>query len=108
MFVFAGAATGLMSALNPLVAGVALKLEASKTAEIDSRAIERATCSAQAWVELFLLFFHRVVPVESVFISLIPLTIPAPAFRVEVELLNCINCNPIRNQEPSPASALKK
>ena len=32
-----------MGALNPVVAGVALKLEASKTAEIDSRATERAT-----------------------------------------------------------------
>jgi hypothetical protein len=51
------AATGLMGALNPLVTGVVLKLEASKTAEIDSRAIERATCSAQAWVELFCCFF---------------------------------------------------
>ena len=57
VFVFAGAATGLMGALNPLVTGVVLKLEASKTAEIDSRAIERATCSAQAWVELFCCFF---------------------------------------------------
>ena len=57
MFVFAGAATELMGALNPLVAGVVLKLAASKTAEIDSRAIERATCSAQAWVELFCCFF---------------------------------------------------
>ena len=46
-----------MGALNPLVAGVALKLEASKTAEIDSRAIERAICSAQARVELFCCFF---------------------------------------------------
>ena len=46
-----------MSALNPLVIGVVLKLEASKTAEIDSRAIERGTCSAQAWVELFCCFF---------------------------------------------------
>jgi len=53
MFVFAGAATGLMSALNPLVIGVVLKLEASKTAEIDSRATERATCSVPARVELF-------------------------------------------------------
>ena len=51
------AATGLMGALNPLVAGVALKLEASKTAEIDSRAIESATWSAQARVELFCCFF---------------------------------------------------
>ena len=57
MFVFAGAATELMGALNPLVAGVVLKLAASKTAEIDSRAIERTTCSAQAWVELFCCFF---------------------------------------------------
>ncbi len=39
------AATGLVVALNADVAGVALKLEASKTAEIDSRAIERATGS---------------------------------------------------------------
>jgi hypothetical protein len=46
-----------MGALNPLVAGVALKLEASKTAEIDSRAIERATRSAQPWEELFGRFF---------------------------------------------------
>src|SRR6267378_8363387 len=51
------AATGLVVALNPDVAGVALKLEASNTAEIDSRAIERATCSAQARVELFRCFF---------------------------------------------------
>ena len=51
------AATGLMSALNPLLTGVVLKMEASKTAEIDSRAIERATCSPQAWVELFCCFF---------------------------------------------------
>jgi len=36
---------------------VALKLEASKTAEIDSRAIERATGSAQPRVELFCCFF---------------------------------------------------
>jgi hypothetical protein len=57
VFVFAGAATGLMGALNPLVTGVVLKLEASKTAEIDSRAIERAICSAQARVELFFCFF---------------------------------------------------
>ena len=57
VFVFAGAATGLMGALNPLVTGVVLKLEASNTAETDSRAIERATCSAQAWVELFCCFF---------------------------------------------------
>ena len=56
MFVFAGAATGLMGALNPLVT-VVLKLEASKTAEIDSRATERAICSAQARVELFFCFF---------------------------------------------------
>jgi hypothetical protein len=34
-----------------------MKLEASKTAEIDSRAIERATCSGQAWVDLFCCFF---------------------------------------------------
>ena len=53
----APAAPGLIGALNPLVAGVALKLEATKTAEIDSRAIERATCSAQARVELFRCFF---------------------------------------------------
>ena len=51
------AATGLVVALNPDVAGVALKLEASKTAEIDSRAIERATGSAQPRVELFCCFF---------------------------------------------------
>jgi hypothetical protein len=57
MFVFAGAATGLMGALNPLVTEVVLKLEASKTAEIDSRATERAICSAQARVELFCCFF---------------------------------------------------
>ena len=53
VFVFAGA----LNALNPLVAGIALKLEASKNAEIDSRAIERAICRAQAWVELFCCFF---------------------------------------------------
>jgi hypothetical protein len=57
VFVFAGAATGLMGALNPIVTGVVLKLEASKTAEIDSRATERAIWSAQAWVELFCCFF---------------------------------------------------
>jgi hypothetical protein len=27
-------------------------------------------------------------------------------FFVEVELLNCTNCNPVRNQEPSSAGAL--
>jgi hypothetical protein len=49
-------AAGVMGALNPLVAGAALKLEASKTVEIDSRATERATWSAQPWVELFVVF----------------------------------------------------
>jgi len=34
--------TGWMGALNPLVAGVASKLEATKTAEIDNSAAERA------------------------------------------------------------------
>jgi len=53
------AATGLMLALDPLIAGLALKLEATKTAEIDSRAIERAACSAQARVELFRCFFIK-------------------------------------------------
>ena len=53
------AATGVMGALNPLVAGVALKPEATKTAEIDRRASERATWSAQARVELFFCFFIR-------------------------------------------------
>jgi len=48
-----------MGALNPLAAGVALKLEASKTAEIDSRATERAIWSAQARVELFCCFFIK-------------------------------------------------
>jgi hypothetical protein len=47
----------LMGALDPLVTGVALKLDASKTTDIDSRAIERVTCSAQAWVELLCRFF---------------------------------------------------
>lgn len=43
----------------PLVTGVALKLAAaSKTAEIDSRTIERATRSAQAWVELCCFFIE--------------------------------------------------
>ena len=65
------AATGLMGAFNSLVAGVALKLEATKTAEMDNRAIERATCSAQAREELFFCFFIKL-------------------FR-----LNCINCNPV-------------
>jgi hypothetical protein len=51
------AAPGLMGALNPLVAGAALKVEASKTAEIDSRATERATRSAEACAELFCCFF---------------------------------------------------
>jgi hypothetical protein len=47
-----------MGALNPFVAGVVLKLAAaSKTAEIDSRAVERAIRSAQARVELFFCFF---------------------------------------------------
>jgi hypothetical protein len=36
---------------------VALKLEASNTAETDSRATERAAWSAQARVELFCCFF---------------------------------------------------
>ncbi len=53
------AATASMGALNPLAAGVALKLEASKTAEIDSRATERAIWSAQARVELFCCFFIK-------------------------------------------------
>ena len=53
------AAIGLMATLNPPVAGVALKLEATKTAEIDSRAIERATWSAHARVELFCCFFIK-------------------------------------------------
>ena len=57
LFVFAGAATRLMGAPNPLVTEVALKLDASKTTDIDSRAIERVTCSAQAWVELLCCFF---------------------------------------------------
>jgi hypothetical protein len=57
VFVFAGTATGLIGALNPVVTGVILKLEASKTAETDSRAIETVICSAQAWVELFCRFF---------------------------------------------------
>jgi hypothetical protein len=48
-----------MGALNPLAAGVALKLEASKTAEIDSRATKRAIWSAQARVELFCCFFIK-------------------------------------------------
>ena len=38
-------------------AGVELKLEASKTAEIDSRVTERAIWSAQALVDLFCCFF---------------------------------------------------
>src|SRR5438067_13903570 len=58
-----------MGALNPLVAGVALKLEASKTAEIDSRAIERATCSAQPRIELFCCFFIDVFPLVFGFFS---------------------------------------
>ena len=36
------ATAGWMGALNPLVAGVALKLEASNTAEIDNSATKRA------------------------------------------------------------------
>src|SRR5438477_8530345 len=59
-----------MGAFNPLVAGLALKLEASKTAEIDNRAIERAIWRAQARVELFCCFFIKC-------------------------RLNCINCNPV-------------
>ena len=46
-----------MGALNPLVAGPALKLEATKTAELDSRTSERATWSAEARVELLCRFF---------------------------------------------------
>ena len=42
-----------------LVAGGALKPEATKTAEIDRRASERATWSAQARVELFRCFFIK-------------------------------------------------
>ena len=57
VFVFAGAATGLMGALNPLAAGVALKLEASKTADTNSRAIEKAIWSVQPWIELFCCLF---------------------------------------------------
>ena len=75
------AATGLMGALNPLVAGVALKLAASKTAEIDSKAIDEGDMQRPGVGRIILLFFHRVVPFESVFMSLLPLTIPAPAFR---------------------------
>ena len=72
-----------MGALNPLVAEVELKLEASKTAEIDNRAIERATWSAQARVELFCCFFIKL-------------------FR-----LNCINCNPVpRGTRNHPHEAL--
>jgi hypothetical protein len=51
------AATRLIGALNPLVAGVAVKQEAIKTAGIDSRAIEKAATSAQTRVELFCCFF---------------------------------------------------
>src|SRR5215831_18441326 len=49
----------LASPLGALLAspGVMLKLEARKTAEIHSRVTERATCSAQALVELFCCFF---------------------------------------------------
>src|SRR6266496_2649693 len=50
-------AVGVLNALKPFAAGAALKLEASKTADIDSRAMERATWSAQARVELFCCFF---------------------------------------------------
>ena len=63
VFVFAGASAPERLCDDagpaiPLVTGVALKLAAaSKTAEIDSRAIERATRSAQAWVKLFCCFF---------------------------------------------------
>src|SRR5262245_30348700 len=57
--------------VDPLAAEAALKLEASKTAEIDSRATQRATRSAEALVELFCCFF------------------------IELFRLNCINCNPV-------------
>ena len=58
----------LASPVNALLVcpGVELKLEASKTAEVASRATERVTWSAQALVEL-LCFFHGVVPFGSVF-----------------------------------------
>jgi hypothetical protein len=39
------------------LSGLELKLAASKTAEIDSKATERAAWSAQALVELFCCFF---------------------------------------------------
>src|SRR5262245_23149717 len=57
--------------VNPFATGAALKLEVSKTAEIDSRATQRATRSAEAQVELFCCFF------------------------IELFRLNCINCNPV-------------
>jgi hypothetical protein len=61
----------LASPLGALLAcpGVEVKLEASKTAEIDSRVTERATWSAQALVELFCCFFIEFVLFESFQIS---------------------------------------
>jgi len=58
-----------MVALNPLFAGAALKLEASKTAEIDNRAIERATWSAQARVELFRCFFIELFRLNQFYVA---------------------------------------
>ena len=51
----------------PNVNGVASELEASKTAEIDSRAIERATWSALPRVKLFCCFFIDVFHLNSGF-----------------------------------------
>ena len=78
------AATGLMGALNPLVAGVAMKLAAaSKTAEIDSRATERAIWSAQAWVELVCCFFIELLGLNQ-FSCRFPLIMLLQDFRPEV------------------------
>ena len=59
VFVFAcGSPAGpAIGALNPLAAGVALKLDSSKTADTDSRVIEKAIWSVQPWIELFCCFF---------------------------------------------------
>jgi hypothetical protein len=72
-----------MGALNPLMTGVVLKLEASKTAEIDSRAIERATRSAQPWVELFCCFFIELLGLNQ-FSCRFPLIMLLQDFRPEV------------------------
>jgi hypothetical protein len=50
---------GVIAARSSLAAGAALKLEASKTAEIEIRVAERKLCSAVAPWEVFCRLFIR-------------------------------------------------